>query len=339
MGCEPDNLTGFVSIEEGKRLFEDVWGTSVPTMKGLNLMQMMDAAADGRLKALWAIGYDVFLTNPNAHATRQAMRSLELIIVQDMFLNETARWFGSVFLPVSSSFEKDGTFMNAERRIQRVRKVIEPVAESKPDWEIICTIASVMGKGQFFDFHCSGEIWNEIRTVWKAGSGVSYERIEKEGLQWPCPSEESPGTQVLHTETFPIGKRAALRRVEYSPTTELTTEDFPFLLVTGRTLYHFNAGTMTLRTKNTVLHPADFLNISPEDAKRLRLQDWNRVKVRSHYGEAVLPIRINHSVKSGELFATFHTTEVFLNCVTSPHRDSYESTPEYKVTAVQIEKV
>ena len=339
MGCEPDNLTGFVPIEEGKSLFEDMWRTSVPTKKGLNLMQMMDAAADGKLKGLWAIGYDVFLTNPNAHATAQAMQSLEFIIVQDMFLNETAREFGSVFLPVSSSFEKDGTFMNAERRIQRVRKVIEPVGESKPDWEIICKIASVMGKGEFFDFHSSREIWNEIRSVWKVGSGITYERIEQAGLQWPCPSEEHHGTQVLHTETFPIGKRAALRRVEYRPTTEMTTEDFPFLLVTGRTLYHFNAGTMTLRTANTKLHPTDFLDVSPEDAQRLELREGDRVKVLSHYGEAVLPVRISSSVKPGELFATFHTAEAFLNYVTSPHCDSYVKTPEYKVTAVRIEKM
>jgi formate dehydrogenase major subunit len=339
MGCEPDNLTGFVPIEEGKSLFEDMWRTSVPTKKGLNLMQMMDAAADGKLKGLWAIGYDVFLTNPNAHATGQAMQSLEFIIVQDMFLNETAREFGSVFLPVSSSFEKDGTFMNAERRIQRVRKVIEPVGESKPDWEIICKIASVMGKGEFFDFHSSREIWNEIRSVWKVGSGITYERIEQAGLQWPCPSEEHHGTQVLHTETFPIGKRAALRRVEYRPTTEMTTEDFPFLLVTGRTLYHFNAGTMTLRTANTKLHPTDFLDVSPEDAQRLELREGDRVKVLSHYGEAVLPVRISSSVKPGELFATFHTAEAFLNYVTSPHCDSYVKTPEYKVTAVRIEKM
>jgi formate dehydrogenase major subunit len=338
MGCEPDNLTGFVSIEEGKRLFEDVWRTSVPTKKGLNLMQMMDAAAGEKLKALWAIGYDVFLTNPNAHATRQAMKSLEFIIVQDMFLNETAREFGSVFLPVSSSFEKDGTFMNAERRIQRVRKVIEPVGESKPDWEIICQVAGVMGKGEFFDFHSSGEIWNEIRSVWKVGSGITYERIEQAGLQWPCPSEAHPGTQILHTETFPIGKRAALRRVEYRPTTEMTTEDFPFLLVTGRTLYHFNAGTMTLRTANTKLHPTDFLDVSPEDAQRLELREGDRVKVLSRYGEAVLPVKINSYVKPGELFATFHTAEAFLNYVTSPHRDNHVKTPEYKVTAVRIEK-
>jgi formate dehydrogenase major subunit len=338
MGCEPDNLTGFVSIEEGKRLFEDVWRTSVPTKKGLNLMQMMDAAAGEKLKALWAIGYDVFLTNPNAHATRQAMKSLEFIIVQDMFLNETAREFGSVFLPVSSSFEKDGTFMNAERRIQRVRKVIEPVGESKPDWEIICQVAGVMGKGEFFDFHSSGEIWNEIRSVWKVGSGITYERIEQAGLQWPCPSEAHPGTQILHTETFPIGKRAALRRVEYRPTTEMTTEDFPFLLVTGRTLYHFNAGTMTLRTANTKLHPTDFLDVSPEDAQRLELREGDRVKVLSRYGEAVLPVKINSYVKPGELFATFHTAEAFLNYVTSPHRDHHVKTPEYKVTAVRIEK-
>ena len=338
MGCEPSNLTGFISLAEGRSLFERVWGTPLPTAAGLNLIQMFDAAAAGRLKALWAIGYDVFLTNPNAEATRRAFEQMELVIVQDLFLNETAKAFGTIFLPCTSSFEKDGTFMNSERRVQRVRKAIRPIGNSKPDWEIICTLARAMGREEFFAFRSPQEIWEEIRAVWTAGAGISYARLDEGGLQWPCPAEDHPGTQVLHAERFPIGERAALRRVDYTPTPESPNEEFPFLLVTGRSLYQFNAGTMTRRTKNSLIRPSDVLDVSPGDAGRLGLEEGARVRIYSRHGEATLPVHVSTAVKAGEVFATFHTAEIFLNRVTSPHRDGYTGTPEYKVTAIQVKR-
>jgi len=338
MGCDPGVLAGSVSLNDGRPLFESVWGASIPRKQGLNLLEMMDSAAAGKLKALWAIGYDIALTNANTSATEQALRSLEFIIVQDMFMNETARQFGSVFLPAASSFERDGTFMNAERRIQRVRKAIDPVDQSRPDWEIICAIAKAMGKAESFSYGSAEDIWNEIRSVWPAGRGITYERLDGGGLQWPCPDDGHSGTEVMHTASFPLGK-AALRRVPYWPTDEIVDEEFPFLLITGRTLYQFNAGTMTMRTANVKLRPADVLDISFEDAKQLKLHEGDRVQIRSRYGEATLPIRITSTVKPGELFATFHTAEVFLNRVTSPHRDRYVKSPEYKVTTVKIERV
>ncbi len=339
MGCDPDSLTGAIPLDDGRSLFESVWQHPLPTAKGLDLIAMMDASLEGAFKGLWAIGYDILLTNPNASATGQALRSLEFIVVQDMFFNEIARQFGTVFLPVSSSFEKNGTFMNAERRIQRVRKVIEPQGESRSDWEIICRLANAMGKGKFFRFRSSEEIWNEIRTLWKAASGTTYPRIERDGLQWPCTSEDHPGTKILHTVGPPAEKRPELRRIEYRPTKETTAEDYPFLLTTGRTLYQFNAGTMTSRTANSELRPEDCLDISAEDAERLHLRDGQRVHVRSRYGSANLHVKISRAVKSGELFATFHTPEVFLNFITGPERDGYVSAPEYKRTAVRIEKI
>ncbi len=337
MGCEPKSLTGGVSIKDGKDLVESVWRHPLPATPGLNLMEMLDAAQEGKFKALWAIGYDVFLTNPNAQVTREALWSMDFVIVQDMFLNETARELGSVFLPAASPFEKDGTFMNAERRIQRVRKVVEPPGQAKSDWEILCLVARAMGRGEMFRYQSPEEIWNEIRTVWKAGAGISYARLERAGLQWPCPAEDHPGTQVLHTSS-PSAKRFAMRRVEYHPSPERTSDEFPFLLNTGRTAYQFNAGTMTLRTPNAELWPGDFLEISLEDASRLRLREGERVRVRSRYGEAALPVKIGDSVRRGELFATFHTARVFLNHVTGPHRDSVTKTPEYKLTAVRVQK-
>jgi len=339
MGCEPDSLTGYVSLLQNKELFENVWQVPVPSENGLNLMQMMDAAEQGQLKALWAIGYDILLTNANAASTRRALGSMDLVIVQDMFLNETAKDYATVFLPATSPFEKDGTFMNGERRIQRVRKVVETPESARSDWEIICAMARGLGKGHLFDYSSAEDIWNEVRRVWKAGSGISYPRIETAGLQWPCRSEDHPGTTILHGESFPIGKRAALRRIEYQATPEATSAEFPFLLTTGRTLYQFNAGTMTFRTRNRELHPSDFLDISPEDAERMGLSNGEKARLQSSHGVALLPVRINAAIKPGEVFATFHTAEVFLNNVTSPYRDGYTLAPEYKVTAVRIERL
>jgi formate dehydrogenase major subunit len=339
MGCDPGTLTGSVSLSEGRPLFENVWRQPIPAAPGLNLLQMMDAAEQRKLKALWAIGYDVSLTNANASATQRALSSLEFLIVQDLFLNETARQFGSVFLPAASSFEKDGTFMNAERRIQRVRKALEPAGDSKPDWQIICAVARAMGKGEFFNYNSVEDIWNEVRSVWPAGRGISYERLDHAGLQWPCLTEAHGGTEVMHTDGFPVGKRAALRRVPYCPTEETVNDQFPFLLMTGRTLRQFNAGTMTMRTSNAKLRPTDLLDISAADAEALHLHDGQQVRVSSRYGSAILPIKISSAVKAGELFATFHTAAAFLNRVTSPHRDRYVQSPEYKVTAAKVESL
>src|SRR3990170_3042125 len=319
MGCEPSNLTGFVSLHDGRALFEEVWDAPVPVAPGLNLMQMLDAARTGTLKALWVIGWDVFLTNPDATRTRHAFEEMDLVIVQDLFLNETAKAFGTVFLPCASSFEKDGTFMNAERRVQRVRKAMEPVGASKPDWEIVCLLAEAMGQGARFSYASAEAIWEEIREVWKAGAGISYARLESGGLQWPCVSEDHPGTPLLHATRFPHGERAALRAIDYRPTDERVSDDFPFLLITGRNLYQFNAGTMTARTKNTILRASDTLDIHPEDARRLNLADGDLVRVASRHGDARLPARLTSALRPGEVFATFHTAEIFLNRVTSPH--------------------
>ncbi len=339
MGCDPGILTGSISLDSGRELFESVWNAPVPLAKGLNVLQMIDAARDGKLKAMWAIGYDVFFSNANANETERAMRNIELVVIQDMFMNETAREFGHVFLPAASSFEKDGTFMNGERRVQRVRKTIEPRGNSKSDWEIVRDLATQMGKGKSFDFNSAEEIWNEVRSVWSGAAGITYERLEREGIQWPCVNEDDRGTEVLHAESFSNGKSTALRRIKYRPTPEVISEEFPFLLTTGRTLYQFNAGTMTARTANIDMRPTDLLVVNPVDAKHLLLNDGEYVRVTSSYGKAILPIQIASSMRQGELFATFHDPQIFLNRITSPYRDRYVQSPEYKVTAVRIEKV
>jgi formate dehydrogenase major subunit len=339
MGCEPGSLTGSTPLAAGREAFELTWGSPIPERHGSGLLDMMDAALDGRFKGLWAIGYDVYLTNPNATETARALAALELLVVQDMFLNETARSFAHVVLPACSSFEKDGTFMNAERRIQRVRKAMAPVGRSRPDWAIICDVAQAMGKGHAFTYATPEAIWDEVRTVWKGAQGISYARLDGDGLQWPCPSDDHPGTEILHLDGFAVGSRAQLRPIDFTPTEETVSVEYPFLLTTGRTLHQFNAGTMTGRTANTVLRPTDLLEMAPADAGRLSLRDDEQVRLVSRYGEAVLPLQISDRIKPGELFATFHSRDVFLNHVIGPHRELRTGTPEYKVTAVNVERI
>ncbi|HET9467585.1 MAG TPA: molybdopterin-dependent oxidoreductase, partial [Vicinamibacterales bacterium] len=338
MGCEPSLLPGSLTLDAGRAAFEALWGTPVPRGRGLNAIEMIAAARAGRLKALWVIGYDVLLSNPDAHNTARALDALDFVVVQDLFMTETARACGSVFLPACSSFEKEGTFMNAERRIQRVRPALQPIGASKPDWKIICGLAAVMGHAQGFAFENAEAIWNEVRAGCEGARGMTYSRLDSAGLQWPCPDVSHPGTPILHVNAFASGARASLRTIEYRPTVEQTTPAYPFVLTTGRTLYAFNAGTMTSRSRTRVLRPADTLEISPVDAEATGICDGDLVRIASRYGKTVLPAHVNSAVKRGELFATFHTAETLLNVVTGPHGDQVTATPEYKVTAVRIEK-
>jgi formate dehydrogenase major subunit len=337
MGCDPGVLTGSQDMETARERFESVWGAPIPRRRGLSLLGMMDAAAGGRLAALWAFGYDIYLTLPDAAATARALGGLELLIVQDLFLNETARAFGTVFLPAASVFERDGTFMNSDRRVQRVRRVVPPPGEARPDLWIICELARRLDAAKAFDFTDAESVWNEVRAVWPAGAGLSYPRLERESLHWPCPTRDHPGTPILHAATFGHGHpRTALRRIPYVPTAETVSDELPYLLCTGRHLYHFNAGTMTYRTPNALLRRTDTLQLSSQDATRLGVRDGDAVVVRSRYGEVILPAQISDQVTPGVLYTTFHDPASFVNRLTSPVRDRLTETPEYKVTAVTL---
>ena len=339
MGCEPNHLTGYAVLADARDRFERTWRAPIPTARGRDLMEMIDAAECGELKAMWAIGYDIQLTNPDGTRTRSALSRLDLVIVQDLFLDETAREHASVFLPATSSFEKDGTFMNAERRVQRVRAAVTPRGEARPDWQIVCEVARAMGHPEGFAFRSPQEIWDEIRQVWPAGAGLSYARLERGGLQWPCPAEDHPGTPRMHVASFARASTAKLHPAEYRPSPERCDPDYPFMLTTGRRLYQFNAGTMTRRTANNLFQPADVVEISAPDAARHQLGDGELVRLRSRHGEAVLPVAISARVRDGELFATFHTGEAFLNRLIGPARDAITHTPEYKLTAVRLERL
>jgi formate dehydrogenase major subunit len=336
MGCDPTGLTGSTPVEAGRALFERVWEAPLPVTGGMDLLQMIDAAAEGRFRALCAIGYDLAFTNADTADTTAALKALELIVVQDMFLNETARDFAHVFLPASSSFEKEGTFMNAERRIQLVRPAVQARGSSRSDWEIVCDLAAAMGAADKFAYTSAKDIWNEVREVWPAVAGISYERIENGGIQWPCPDEDHPGTGALHAGRFTSSDRAAIKCIPYRPTPEMVSSEYPFLLNTGRNRYAFNAGTMTGRTGNAKLRPTDLLSLNPADLEKLSLLPGDRVRVTSRYGNAVLPVVGDKGIREGEAFATFHDPAVLLNNLTGPHRDRQAHTPEYKVTAVQI---
>jgi formate dehydrogenase major subunit len=299
-------------------------------------MEMMAAAREGKLAALWAIGYDVYLTNPDEARTREALSSLDLLVVQDLFLNETARSLAHVFLPVAASFEKEGTFMNGERRVQRVRRAVEAPAGQRTDWEILCAVARAMGSGGGFGFGSAGEIWEEIRAVWPAGAGITYARLEAGGLQWPCPREDHPGTELLHERAFARGPRATLQGVEPGVSPEDPSPEYPFLLITGRDLYQFNAGTMTGRTDNSVLRPSDVLEMAPVDGARLGLRDGDLARIESRHGQAELPVQLREQLREGEVFATFHSPGAFVNRLVGDGLDPITHTPEYKRTAVRI---
>jgi len=338
MGCEPHHLTGYAPLDDAPR-FEAVWGASIPRSDGLDAMEMLDAAATGAIRGLWVVGWDILQTQPNLAVTDTALAGLDTLVVQDLFLNETARAHATIFLPACSSFEKDGTFMNGERRVQRVRRALAPIGDPRPDWEIACRAARAMGHDDGFDFMNPSEIWDEIRQVWPAGAGMSYERLDAPGgLQWPCPTDQHPGTHILHTSGFgTLGPKATLRGIDYRPTTEQTHDEYEFLLVTGRHLDQFNSGTMTRRSLTQALHPTDVLEISPTDAAALGIDEAASVRVTSQYGTAILAAHITSRVPPGELFTTFSDPTTQVNRVTGSHRDSVTNTPEYKVTAVHLQ--
>ncbi|WP_147652642.1 formate dehydrogenase subunit alpha [Vulcaniibacterium gelatinicum] len=339
MGCDPGILTGSVAVAEARDRFAAAWGVAPPAGRGLNLLGMLDAAREGRLKALYVIGYDILASLARMHETAAALARLELVIVQDLFLNETARAFGHVFLPAVSSFEKDGTFMNSERRVQRVRRALAPRGQALDDATILCRLAAALGHGAQFAYAGPEAVWDEIRAVWPAVAGIGYARLERQGVQWPCPDADHPGTVVLHGERFAHGVRTRLERIEYRPSEERTDADYPFLLTTGRSLYQFNVGTMTGRTPQQALRPTDTLDMHPYDAGQLGLRDGMPVRVESRHGEALLPLRVTDTVTPGQLFATFHDPERALNRVTGPARDALTAAPEYKVTAVRVSPV
>jgi formate dehydrogenase major subunit len=341
MGCDPNYFTGYspISNEQARVRFESFYGVKLPETRGLDAVQIVEAAEAGNLDVLWAIGYDIMQSHADIVRTQRVLEKVPLVVVQDLFMNETARAIGTLFLPAAASFEKDGTFMNSERRVQRVRKAVEPLGEAVADWVPLCEVAKKLG-WEGFGFRSAEEIWDEVRSVWRDGAGISYARLDREGgIQWPCPDESHPGTVRLHGETFTLGDRAPFHCPEQKALQEEPTPEFPLLLVTGRTLYAYNAGTMTDRTRNLELRPIDTLDLHPDDADKLGIADGDELRIVSAWGEAQLPARRDRRVKKGEVFATFHTPAAHVNRLLGPHRDNKVNTPAYKRTAVRLERI
>jgi formate dehydrogenase major subunit len=342
VGALPNVLTAYQkpSDPEVRARFEAVWGHPLPQQPGFKIPEMWEAAiqdegSDGKLKAMWIMGYDAAQTDPNTLLVRRALDSLDFLVVSELFPCETTR-YADVILPAATALEKDGTFTNGERRVQRVRRVVDPPGEARTDWEAICAVASAMGTPM--PYNDSSQIMDEIATLTPPLAGVSYARLEGNGLQWPVLNRSHPGTSVLHQDTFPRG-RAHFAPVEYSPPGEEPDEEYPFVLVTGRVLQHYNAGTMTRRTRLAQMVDRDLLEIHPEDAKLYGLADRDEVIVRSRRGSTRLTTHISERVAQGTLFTTFHFPETQVNTLLSSSSDIITRCPEYKVLAVSIERL
>jgi predicted molibdopterin-dependent oxidoreductase YjgC len=336
MGCQPDLLTGYADPQSpvAREHFERIWGRPLPTARGRTLPRMYEAMRTGQIAGMFILGEDVVQTDPDSRQVVADLRRLEFLVVQELFLTPTAELAHVVF-PGASFLEKDGTFTNGERRIQRVRRALAPIADVRPDWQTLCDLMAATGYPQSYSH--PGEIMAEIARVAPAFAGVSYERLEDDGLQWPVPDATHPGTPLLHQQQFPLG-RAPLMRVTYEPSPSLVSGAPSLLLVTGRALEHYNNGSMTRRTDNRLLLSQDHLDIHPDDARPLQIATGDRVTVASKFGEARATARLSEDVAPGTLFLTFHFPETGTNRVTSNVVDRIADTPEYKLTPVEIRK-
>ncbi len=337
MGCQPDLLTGYSDPRDPAVVerFTRVWKRPLPERPGRTLPQIYQGIRDGNVAGMFILGEDVVQTDPDANRVRADLASLELLVVQELFLSETAK-LAHVVLPGASAFEKDGTFTNGERRIQRVRKALEPPGQARADWQILCELMAATGYPQ--SFRHPSEIMDEVAALAPPFAGVSYARLEHAGLQWPVPSRDHPGTPILHRDGFPHG-RARLMRVEYVPSPSLAASEAKLLLVTGRALEHYNSGSMTRRSKNRELRPEDRLALHAQDARRYGIEEGDRVLVSSAFGQAVGVAELSDEVAPGALFMTFHFPESGANNVTSDVVDRLADCPEYKLTPVEIRRV
>ena len=337
LGSWPHMLTGyrFVTDDAVRGSFEDEWKITLDSEPGLRLPNMFDAAVTGSFKAIYIQGEDPVQSDPNRHHVEAALRSMECVVVQDLYLSETAK-LAHVFFPGSSSLEKDGTFTNAERRVSMVRKVVEPLG-GLADWQITVGFMNAMGYECHYD-HPS-EVLDEIARTSPAYSGMSFDKIDKLGsVQWPCNTDAPEGTEVLHTVAFPRGK-GSFMLTGYLPTQERATDQYPLLLTTGRILSQYNVGTQTRRTANMVWHDDDLLEISADDAAARGLASGDRARISSRYGATELTVQISERVNPGIVYTTFHFAHTMVNNLTSDLDDWATNCPEYKVTAVDVERV
>ncbi len=343
MGVQPHQGAGYMDVNnpEIQKYYAEKYGVpAMPPLEGFKIPQMLDAAISGKFKALWIMGEDTLMTDPNTNHIRKAMENLDLLVVQELFLSATAE-MADVVLPACSYFEKNGTFTNGERRVQRVNKVIEPIGNSKPDGQIIVDMMYKLGyeqpTGRVYD---AAKVLAEIADVIPFMKGVTWERLGENGLQWPV-AENGSDTKILHLNgNFKRGK-GQFHFFDFEETPELVEHQnkFPFILTTARQLEHYNAGTMTRRTDNQTISPMDYLEINPLDAAKKNINAHDHVRIFSDRGSVEIPVKLTYLVKPGVVRTTFHQPEIFINMITGNVGDEFTLTPEYKVVAVDFEKV
>lgn len=337
MGALPNVFPGYQAVTDSANVqkFSEAWGIPQSNKPGLTVGEMLDAAHHGDMKALYILGENPMLSDPDISHVEHALNNLEFLVVQDLFLTETAM-LADVVLPGASFAEKDGTFSNTERRVQRVRKAIEPVA-GKADWETITEIMTKMGFPH--SYGSASEIFDEMAKVTPQYAGMSFARLDQGSLQWPCPTADHPGTKYLHQGKFSrgLGKFSAL---DFEPPVELPDAEYPFVLNTGRRLFHYHTGTMTRRAKGlNTIYAEEFIEVNPVDARKLGVCEGELVKVSSRRGSIVVKANVTERVPQGMVFTSFHFAEVAVNFLTNAARDPIAKIPELKVAAVKVEKV
>lgn len=339
MGALPNVFTGYQPVTDAavRAKFADAWGVKeLPDKPGLALTDAINAAAEGKLKAMYFIGENPMMSDPDLTHVGEALDKLELLVVQDIFLSETAQK-ADVVLPAVSFAEKDGTFTNTERRIQRVRQAIPPKGEAKNDGEIISLLAGKMGYPMHYA--SSAEIMDEIARLTPSYAGVTFERLDNGGLQWPCPDKNHPGTKFLHQGKFSRG-RGKFHAVEYQAPAEAVDSEYPLILTTGRTLFHYHTGTMTRRvTALNEFQPHGWVEINPRTAGQLGIQENDLVRVVSRRGAITVPANLTEKVNPDTVFIPFHFVEEAANQLTIAALDPVARIPEYKVCAVRVEKL
>ena len=339
-GASPIYLPGYqpVADDEVRDRFGQAWGVPLPSEPGMNLNELVPALASKKVRGLFIMGENIVISEPDAAMVEEALNGCEFFVCQDIFPNETTQ-FADVVLPGACFAEKDGVFTNSDRRVQRVRKAVDPPGQARPDWEILCDLARAMGY-PMPHYGSPAEIYAEMASLAPRFAGVSYERLESEGgLQWPCSAPDHPGTPILHVGA-PIRAKALLQPIEYRASAEVADSEYPLVLSTGRTLYQYNSATMTRRDAFEAKRDArNFVELHPRDARDRGVRDGEVVRVRSRRGSVEVEARISRRVRPGCVWMPMHFGEGRANLVTNPAGDSRTGTPEYKVCAVAVERI
>jgi len=345
-GAVPTNLPGYADYSPASlSRFERVWGVRPPGKTGLVVTEMTEGCLDGTIRAMYVVGENPMLAEPDLHHTDKALRQLDCLVVQDLFMHETAE-LAHVFLPAAAFAEKEGTFTNSERRVQRVRKAIDAPGQARPDWWISCELAKRVARRlgvpvTGFDFAHPSEIFDEMARLWPAIAGLSYPRLESGGIQWPCPTPDHPGTRFLYAEDFPTGRARFVPVSQGATAAELPDPEFPFVLNTGRLLYHWHGGTLTRRVQGLLeLAPRLEIAINPADARRMGMGEGGALRVVSRRGELQGFAHVTEAVRPGAIFVPFvKLSDSAANFLTNSAHDPSSKIPEYKVCAVRLEKV